>query len=60
MKLKEILKEIPEGYKKACRETKAMDRRRGIQDEERSLTLCLYYAYENSLIDVQNYALTAL
>lgn len=60
MKIKDILKEMPKGYKKACWETKAMDRRRGIQDEDTLLTLCLYYAYEKSLIDVQNYALTAL
>lgn len=57
MKLKDILKEIPEGYKAACWETKAMDRRRGIQDEDTLLTLCLYYSYEKSLIDVKNYAL---
>lgn len=58
MELKDILKQMPEGYKKACWETKAMDRRRGIQDEDTLLTLCLYYSYENSLIDTQNYALT--
>ena len=60
MKLKDILKQLPEGYKKACWETKAMDRRRGIQDEDTLLTLCLYYSYGNSLIDTQNYALTSL
>lgn len=58
MKLKDIMKEMPEGYKKACWETGGMDRRRGIQDEEELLTLCMYYAYGNSLIDTQNYALT--
>ncbi len=60
MELKDILKQMPEGYKKACWETKAMVRRRGIQNEDKLLTLCLYYSYENSLIDTQNYALTTL
>lgn len=59
MELRDILKQMPEGYKKACWETKAMDRRRGIQDEDTLLTLCLYYSYENSLIDTKNYALTS-
>lgn len=59
MKIKDILKEFPEGYKKACWETKAMNRRRGIQDEDTLLILCLFYSYENSLIDTQNYASTA-
>lgn len=59
MEIKDILKQMPEGYKKACWETKAMNRRRGIQDEDTLLTLCLYYSYENSLIDTQNYASTA-
>lgn len=59
MELKDILNQMPEGYKKACWETKAMNRRRGIQDEDTLLTLCLYYSYENSLIDTQNYASTA-
>lgn len=56
MELQEILKLLPEGYKEACWETKAMSRRRGIQDEDILLTLCLYYSYEKSLIDTQNYA----
>lgn len=59
MEIKDILKQMPEGYKKACWETKAMNRRRGIQDEDTLLTLCLYYSYDNSLIDTQNYASTA-
>ncbi len=59
MELKDVLKQMPEGYKKACWETKAMDRRKGIQDEDTLLTLCLYYSYENSLVDTQNYALTS-
>lgn len=59
MELKDVLNQMPEGYKKACWETKAMDRRRGIQDEDTLLTLCLYYSYENSLVDTQNYALTS-
>ena len=56
MKLKEIMKQLPEGYKEACWETKAMMRKRGIQDEEKLLILCLYYAYDHSLVEVQNYA----
>ncbi len=59
MELKEILNLLPEDYKNACWETKAMDRRRGIQDEETLLALCLYCSYGNSLIDTQNYALTS-
>lgn len=59
MELKEILQLLPEGYKKACWETKAMSRRIGIQDEDTLLTLCLYYTYDKSLIDTQNYAQTA-
>lgn len=59
MELKDILQLLPEGYKEACWETKAMSRRIGIQDENALLTLCLYYSYDKSLIDTQNYALTA-
>lgn len=59
MELKDILKQMPEGYKKACWKTKAMNRRKGIQDEDTLLILCLYYSYENSLVDTQNYALTS-
>lgn len=57
MELKDIMQQMPEGYRKACWETKAMSRKKGIQDEETLLTLCLYYSYGNSLIDTQNYAL---
>lgn len=60
MELKDIMKELPEGYKEACWATKAMSRKKGIQDEETLLTLCLYYAYDWSLIDTQNYAKTFL
>ena len=60
MELKDIMKQLPEGYKEACWETKAMSRKKGIQDEETLLTLCLYYAYDRSLIDTQNYAKTFL
>lgn len=40
MELKDILQLLPEGYKEACWETKAMSRRIGIQDENTLLTLC--------------------
>lgn len=53
---KDVLTLLPEGYKQACWETEAMRRRKGIQDEDSLLKLCLYYAYEHSLIDVKNYA----
>ena len=53
---KDVLPLLPEGYKQACWETKAMRRRKGIQDEDSLLKLCLYYAYDHSLIDVKNYA----
>lgn len=56
MELKDVLKQMPEGYKKACWETKAMSRRKGIQDEDKLLLLCLFYSYGNSLVDTQNYA----
>ena len=56
MNLKEIMKQLPEGYKEACWETKAMSRKRGIQDEETLLIMCLYYGYDHSLVEVQNYA----
>lgn len=52
----DILTLLPKGYKEACWETKAMSRRKGIQDEDTLLKLCLYYAYDHSLIDVKNYA----
>lgn len=60
MELKNIIELLPEGYKEACWETKAMSRKKGIQDEEILLTLCLFYAYDRSLIDTQNYAKTFL
>lgn len=56
MGIKDILKQLPKGYKEACWETKAMSRKRGVQDEESLILLCLYYAYDKSLIDTQNYA----
>lgn len=56
MEIKDILNLLPKGYKEACWETKAMSRRKGIQDEETLITLCLYYAYDHSLIEVKNYA----
>lgn len=60
MELKEIFQYLPEGYREACWETKAMQRRKGIQDEDILLTLCLYYAYEKSLVDTKIYADTFL
>ena len=60
MEFNDIIELLPEGYKEACWETKAMSRKRGIQDEEMLLTLCLFYAYDRSLIDTQNYAKTFL
>lgn len=56
MTKEELFEIIPEGYKKACWETKAMSRRKGLQNEEDLLTLCLFYAYDHSLIEVQSYA----
>lgn len=60
MKLEDILKMLPQGYQKACWETKAMKKKRNIQEEDTLLKLCLYYSYESSLVDTQNYALTQL
>ncbi len=51
-----LMKYLPEGFKQACWETKAMERKRGITDEETLLKLCLFYAYDHSLIEVQAYA----
>lgn len=56
MELQDILKQLPEGYQEACWETKAMRRKRGIQNEDILLTLCLYYAYDKSLVDTKIYA----
>ena len=60
MEFNNIIELLPEGYKEACWETKAMSRKKGIQDEEVLLRLCLFYAYDRSLIDTQNYAKTFL
>lgn len=60
MNSQDILKQLPAEYKKACWETKAMSRRRGIQNEDILLLLCLYYAYDKSLIDTKNYAKSVL
>ena len=56
MNIREVLKQLPEGYKEACWETKAIQRRKGIQNEDILLTLCLYCAYEKSLVDTKIYA----
>ena len=56
MKIEDILKELPEGYKEAGWETKALRRKRGIQNEDILLTLCLYYGYDKSLVDTKIYA----
>ncbi len=56
MKIEEIIKMLPEEYEKACWETKAMSRKRGLQKEKDLLILCLFYAYDHTLIEVQNYA----
>ena len=60
MNIQDILNQLPEGYKEACWETKAMQRRKGIQNEDKLLTLCLYYAYDKSLVDTKIYANTFL
>lgn len=60
MNMKDILNQLPDGYKQACWETKAMQRKKGIQNEDTLLTLCLYYAYDKSLIDTKIYADTFL
>lgn len=52
----ELTKILPEGYEKACWETKAMNRKRGLQSEKDLLTLCLFYGYNHSLVEVQSYA----
>ena len=59
MTREELIKMLPEGYEKACWETKAMTRKRGLQSEKDLLTLCLFYGYNHSLIEVQSYAKAA-
>ncbi len=59
MDREELFKIIPEGYERACWETKAMSRKIGLQNEKDLLTLCLFYAYDHSLIEVQSYAKAA-
>lgn len=59
MTREELFKIMPEGYEKACWETKAMSRKNGLQNEKDLLTLCLFYAYDHSLIEVQSYAKAA-
>ncbi len=56
METEELMKYLPEGYEQACWETKAMQRKRGITDEKTLLKLCLFYAYNHSLIEVQEFA----
>lgn len=56
MEMNDILKQLPEGYEKACWETKAMQRKKGIQDEASLITLCLYYTHDKSLVDTKIYA----
>ena len=56
MNTSDILKQLPEGYKEACWESKAMQRKIGIQDEDTLVTLCLYYVYDKSLVDTKIYA----
>lgn len=56
MTKEELFEIMPEGYEKACWETKAMSRKVGLQNEKDLLTLCLFYAYDHSLIEVQSYA----
>ena len=59
MTREQLLKILPEGYEKACWDTKAMSRKRGLQSEKDLLTLCLFYGYNHSLIEVQSYAKAA-
>lgn len=59
MTREDLFKIMPEGYEKACWETKAMSRKIGLQNEQDLLTLCLFYAYDHSLIEVQSYAKSA-
>ncbi len=56
METEELMKYLPKGYEQACWETKAMQRKRGITDEKTLLKLCLFYAYNHSLIEVQAFA----
>lgn len=56
MDTNKIMKYLPDGFEKACWETKAMQRKRGITDEKTLLKLCLFYVYNHSLIEVQAFA----
>lgn len=59
MTREELIKMLPEGYEKACWETKAMNRKRGLQIEKDLLTLCIFYCCDHSLVEVQSYAKAA-
>ena len=55
--MKELIKLLPEGYEKACFETKAITRKRTIADPKDLFVLLLYYLYENhSLVDTSQFA----
>jgi hypothetical protein len=58
MDMSDVLKYLPEDCWKACWDTKAMQRKKGIQNEKQLLTLCMYYAYDKSLIDTRIYAMS--
>ncbi len=59
MKIEKIIKMLPKEYEKACWETKAMSRKRGLQSEKDLLKLCMFYAYDHTLIEAQCYAQAA-
>lgn len=56
MAREKFFKMLPKGYEKACWETKALSRKIGLHNEQELLTLCLFYAYGHSLIEVESYA----
>lgn len=57
MNINELTKILPEGYAKACYETKAITRNRTIKNPDDLIKLLLYYLYKASLIDASQFAL---
>ena len=58
IKITELLKLLPENYKNACFEHKAIERSRVVKSPEELLALLMYYlGADNSLIAVSQYAL---
>ena len=54
--IEELIKLLPEGYKEASFETKAIERQRIIKTPEELIVMCLYYIYGATLIETSQLA----